>query len=75
MIDDVKEVGAQLHGENFSEVCVLVEREVPVFIRQAAQRIAAEIAEMAGAGNAVLGGAADAISKCVRGERAGDGEG
>src|SRR5579862_2839607 len=65
MIHDVEELGSQLERDRFCKVGVLVEGKVPVLIGEAAQRCAAEVAEMAGSGNAVLCCSGDAVGQSV----------
>ncbi len=56
VIDDVEEIGAQLHGHTLSQVRSLVDCEVPLFERRAAQRVAPHVAEVPRSRHAVPGG-------------------
>src|SRR5216683_786056 len=54
VIDDVEEIGAQLHGHALSQVSSLVDCKVPLFERRAAQGVAPHVAEVPRASYAIL---------------------
>jgi len=53
MIEDVEELGADLHVQPLGDRRVLVNREVPLLVRWPAQGIAAQVSEMPSARSAV----------------------
>ncbi|MDQ1389956.1 MAG: hypothetical protein QOF56_3410, partial [Acidobacteriaceae bacterium] len=59
VIQNIEEVGTELHGHALRERRGLVEREIPLFKRRATQRVAAFVPEMTGAGHAVRGRTGD----------------